>query len=204
MSVMWNANRDVQYVLNVYDATSYCTSYMTKVEKSMTSAFRKIRKEHERIHIDAIQMIRTLGNTFLNHQQMSAQQAVHIALSLSLNYSSRKCVFINTSPLEKRTFVLKPSVFLEQDTDNSEDMLCRSIIDYYLQRPSAIRHIYLAEFVSHYKKNGVPISKRKKPSVIRFVKYNKHSDYENYCREKLLLYVSFDENEETLKHNFST
>jgi len=40
--------------------------------------------------------------------------------------------------------------------------------------------------------------------VIRFVKYNKHTDYENYCREKLLLYVLFDENKNTLKHNFRT
>jgi hypothetical protein len=40
--------------------------------------------------------------------------------------------------------------------------------------------------------------------VIRFVKYNKHCDYENYCREKLLLYIPFDENEDTLIHNFST
>jgi hypothetical protein len=40
--------------------------------------------------------------------------------------------------------------------------------------------------------------------VIWFVKYNKHSNYENYCREKLILYVLFNENEETLKHNFST
>ena len=111
-------------------------------------------------------MIRTLGNTFLNIQQISAQQAVHIALSLPLTCSSRKCVFINTSPLEKCTFVLKPPVFLQQEPDNSEDVLCRSIVDYYLQHPSPIRHIYLAKFVSHYKKNGAPISKRKKPSVI--------------------------------------
>jgi hypothetical protein len=54
------------------------------------------------------------------------------------------------------------------------------------------------------KKNGTPISKRKKPFVIRFVKYNKHCDYENYCREKLLLYIPLHENEETLIHNFST
>ena len=40
--------------------------------------------------------------------------------------------------------------------------------------------------------------------MIQFVKYNKHCDYENYCREKLLLYVPFDENENTLKHNFPT
>jgi hypothetical protein len=162
MSVMWNANTNAQYVLNAYVAASYCTSYMTKVDKSMTSAFIRICKEHERSHIDAIQMIRTLGNTLLNLQQMSAQQAVHIALSLPLNCSSRKCVFINTSPLEKHTFVLKPLVLLEQELDNSKDMLCRSIIDYYLQRPSPIRHICLAEFISHYKNNGAPISKRKK------------------------------------------
>ena len=79
---MWNANTDAQYVLNAYDAASYCTSYMTKVDKSMTSAFRRIRKEHEGSHIDSIQMICTLGNTLLNLQQMSTQQAVHIALSL--------------------------------------------------------------------------------------------------------------------------
>jgi hypothetical protein len=105
---------------------------MTKVENSMTSAFRRIRKEHERTHIDAIQMIRMLGNTLLNIQQMSSQQAVHIALSLHLNCSSRKCVIINTSPLEKCTFVLKPPCLIEQEPDNSEDVLCRSIVDYYL------------------------------------------------------------------------
>jgi hypothetical protein len=117
---------------------------MTKVDKSMTSAFRRIQKEHEISHIDAIKMIRMLGNTLLNLQQMFSQQAVHISLSLPLNCSSRKCVFINTYPLEKHTFVLKPPSLLEQDPDNSEDIPCRSIIDYYLQRPSPIKHIFLA------------------------------------------------------------
>jgi hypothetical protein len=50
---MWNANKDAQYVLTAYVAASYYTSYMTKVDKSMTSAFRRIRKENERSHIDA-------------------------------------------------------------------------------------------------------------------------------------------------------
>jgi hypothetical protein len=163
MPVMWNANTGAQYVLNAYVAASYCTSYMTKVDKSMTSAFIRIRKEHERSHIDVVQMIHTLGNTLLNLQQMSAQQAVHIALSLPLNCSSRKCVFINTSPLEKHTFVLKPPSLLEQEPHNSEDMLCRSIIDYYLQRPSPIKHICLGEFVSHYKKMVHPYQKEKNP-----------------------------------------
>ena len=85
---MWNANtKSVQYVHNAYVATSYYTSYMKKVDKSMTSAFKRIRGEHEKSHIDAMQMIRTLGNTLLNLQQMSSQQAVHIVLSLPLTCS---------------------------------------------------------------------------------------------------------------------
>ena len=95
---LWNANTDAQYILNAYAAASYCSSYMTKLDRSMTSAFKKICREHEKSKINAIEMIRTLGNIILNLQKMSAQQAVHIALSMPLNSSSRKCVFINTSP----------------------------------------------------------------------------------------------------------
>jgi hypothetical protein len=40
--------------------------------------------------------------------------------------------------------------------------------------------------------------------VIWFVKYNKLTEYENYFREKKLLYIPFNENENTLKHNFPT
>jgi hypothetical protein len=48
MPNLWNANTDAQYVLNAYVAASYCSSYMTKVDKSMTNAFRRIHKEHEK------------------------------------------------------------------------------------------------------------------------------------------------------------
>jgi hypothetical protein len=163
MQVLWKENIDAQYMLNAYAATFYCTLYMMNIDKSMTFAFRKIRKEHERSHIDAIQMIQTLCNTFLNIQKMSTQKAVHIALSLPLTCCSRKCVFINTSPPEKHTFMLKPPILLQQEPENLEDVICLSIIDYYIQHPYPIRHICLAKFVSHYKKNGTPISKRKNP-----------------------------------------
>ena len=145
---LWNANIDAQYVLNAYAVASYCSSYMTKVDKSMTNAFRRIHKEHERSEIDAIQMISTLGNTLLNLQQMSAQQVVHIALYLPLNCSSRECIFINTSPIDKQTFMLKPPFLLKQEPDTLEDVMCQSIVDYYIQRPHTISNICLAEFVS--------------------------------------------------------
>ena len=46
--------------------------------------------------------------------------------------------------------------------------------------------------------------KEKKEKVIRFIKYKKHIDYENYYREKLLLYVLFENNEDVLKQDFLT
>ena len=42
MPHLWNANTNAQYVLNAYAAASYCSSYMTKVDRSMTNAFKRI------------------------------------------------------------------------------------------------------------------------------------------------------------------
>jgi hypothetical protein len=92
MPNLWNANTDVQYVLNAYVATSYCSSYMTEFDKSMINAFKRIHNYHVKNKIDDIQMIRTLDNKLLNLQQISSHQIVHIVLSLPLNHSSRQHV----------------------------------------------------------------------------------------------------------------
>ena len=157
MTNLWNANIDAQYVLNAYVAASYCSSYMTKVDKSRINEFKRIHKDHVKKKIDDIQMIPTLGNTLLNLQQISSQQVVHITLSLPLTHSLRQCIFINTSPMEERTFILKPPLLLKQEHHDSEYVMCHSIIDYYIQCRLAINHICLAEFVYEYMKNGVHI-----------------------------------------------
>jgi hypothetical protein len=45
------------------------------------------------IHMNAL---KRLGNAFLNAQQMSIQQVVHITLSIPLYHSTRSFQFINT------------------------------------------------------------------------------------------------------------
>ena len=67
MQNLWNENTNAQYLLNAYVA-SYCTSYMKKIYKSMTNTFKRMCKDQVKNKIDAIQMISTLGNTFLNLQ----------------------------------------------------------------------------------------------------------------------------------------
>ena len=44
MPTLWKANIDAQFVLNAYAAAMYCSSYMEKVDKSMTNAFIFLKK----------------------------------------------------------------------------------------------------------------------------------------------------------------
>jgi len=65
MPKLWNENIDAQFVLNAYAAASYCTSYMKKFDKSMTNAFKRIRREHEKSKMNAIEMIHSLAKACL-------------------------------------------------------------------------------------------------------------------------------------------
>jgi hypothetical protein len=96
-----HANTDAQFILDAYAPAAYCNSYITKMDRTKTSAFKKIREEFLcKIDIK-IKTIRKLGNTLLNMQQMSSHQAVHIVMSLPLYSSPRTTIFINTAPFEK-------------------------------------------------------------------------------------------------------
>jgi hypothetical protein len=52
--------------------------------------------------------IKKLRNTFLNAQQKSIQQVVHISLSIPFYHSTRSLQFINTCNEHERIFVLLP------------------------------------------------------------------------------------------------
>ena len=96
------------------------------------------------------------------------------------------------------------NISIKQEPNNLEDIMCHFIIDYYAACLNTIKHIFLVEFVANQKKDGTPVLKRKKPNVIIFVNYRKHVDYENYCKENLLLYVPFENNELSLNQCHST
>jgi hypothetical protein len=62
---------DVQFILDPYVVVSYCTSYLTKFDKTITRELKTIiincseNENQTNIHIQK------LRNTFLNVQQMS-------------------------------------------------------------------------------------------------------------------------------------
>ena len=53
-------------------------------------------------------------------------------------------------------------------------------------------------------KNGIKYKKRKVPRIIRYVKYNKKKDAENYFREQLMLFVPWRNEQKDLLGSFDT
>ena len=136
---VWKAKMDLQYILHPYACVMYITSYMLKSEKSMGELFKQVSKECSGEEIRT--QLRRLGSVFLNHREVSAQEAVYRILSLPLKQLSRNVVFVNTSPKEDRVSLLKPM---------RRRLILTSLIDRYSARPNTISDICLAEFAANY------------------------------------------------------
>jgi hypothetical protein len=63
---LWYANTDIQFILDPYAAATYCTSYITKVDKSITTELKSILQKCIAEKTDANLRILKLGNAFLN------------------------------------------------------------------------------------------------------------------------------------------
>ena len=82
------ANTNVQFVLDSYVVALYCTSYMTKIDKTISKELNKIIQNCIAEKTNANIRIQKLGNAFLNAQQMFAQLVIYLVLSISLHHAS--------------------------------------------------------------------------------------------------------------------
>ena len=69
---------------------------------------------------------------------------------MPLKRASKKVVFVNTAPKEKRVGLLKSKQALEQMEDDSENVFCTSPVDRYSSRPDVLEHMCMAEFAATY------------------------------------------------------
>ena len=86
---------DIQFVLDVYAGSMYIVSYISKAQKSISDLLRTACEEARRGNSSIKQQVRDIGNNFLNNVEISAQEAVYIALQLPMRKSSCQVVFIN-------------------------------------------------------------------------------------------------------------
>ncbi|KAJ8048640.1 hypothetical protein HOLleu_01031 [Holothuria leucospilota] len=146
----WKANMDIQYVLDAYACAMYIVSYISKGQRGMSNLMQRATKEARDGNHDIKQRVRHIGNKFLNHVELSAQEAVYLVLQMSLRKATRQFVFINTSPPEDRTVLLKPLKVISELPDDSTDVECMGLIKKYTARPKVLDSYCLADFAAWF------------------------------------------------------
>ena len=147
----WEANMDIQYVVNAYACVMYIASYVLKAEKGMGELLKQAAREMEQGNTR--QQLNKLGSVFLTNREVSAQEAVYRVLSIPLRRCSRSIVFINTDNKESRDALLLPFSQLQNLDDDNEDVYCKNIIDRYAARPKHCEDMCLAQFAASYTYN---------------------------------------------------
>ncbi|XP_069108223.1 uncharacterized protein [Argopecten irradians] len=144
----WNANHDLQFVLDPYACAVYIVAYISKSQRGMSLLLDEACKEARRGNMDIKRQVRHIGNKFLNSVEVSAQEAAYLTLQLPLTKSSRDVVFINTSEPQNRTFLLKQKDVLEKLPQDSTDIESDNIVKRYAKRPKQLQKMCLADYVA--------------------------------------------------------
>ena len=155
----WQANMDIQYVLDAYACATYIVAYISKGSRGMSKLLAQASAEVRAGNSTVSESMRHIGNQFVNSVEISAQEAAYLALQMSLRKSSRTTIFINTGPPHERVRLLKKKADLESMDDEDTNIDSTNLIKRYGIRPKNLEKICLAEWASWYDNIGP-----KKPS----------------------------------------
>ncbi|KAL9977890.1 hypothetical protein ACROYT_G015348 [Oculina patagonica] len=147
---IWQANMDMQYVLDPYACAVYILSYITKGQRGICRLLEAACEEAKSGNQTIRDRVRHIGNKFLNAVEISAQEAVYMVLQMPLRRSSRSFQFINTSNPDERVFLLKTMDKIKELADNSEDIESDNLIKRYQRRPRQLENVCLADFAAWY------------------------------------------------------
>ena len=111
--------------------------------------------------------------------------SVYLTLQIPLKKASRDVIFVNTSPPDERTVMIKNFTILKTLPDDSDDVTFLSVLDHYSARPSTLDDVCLAAYVSWYRR--IP-SKTSNTKVVHCVGGDSDKDVDEQ--------LSVDENSE--------
>lgn len=92
---------DIQFILDAYACATYIVSYISKGQRGMSNLLRHACEEARQNDSDIRQQVRRIGNKFLSHVEIGAQEAVYLVLQIPLRHTSRSVTFINTAPVDE-------------------------------------------------------------------------------------------------------
>ncbi|KAL9983382.1 hypothetical protein ACROYT_G005544 [Oculina patagonica] len=146
----WQANMDIQYVLDPYACAIYILSYITKGQRGMSRLLEAACEEAKSGNQNIRDRVRHIGNKFINAVEISAQEAVYLVLQMPLRRASRQFQFLNTCNSDERVVLLKTMDKIQQLPDNSENIESDNLLKRYQRRPRQLEKVCLADFAAWY------------------------------------------------------
>ena len=147
---LWEANMDIQFVLDPYACVMYIINYVGKSQRGISALLRQVIADAKKGNTSHREKLRAVANSFLNCSEISAQETCYYLLGMPVNTASRACVFINTSRPEKRVRMLKAEDVLKAMNPESTDVMCTGFLEKYIARPDSMENTTLAELASDY------------------------------------------------------
>lgn len=114
---------------------------------------RQACEEAKENESDIRHQVRKVGNVFLCHVEVGAQEAAYILLQMPLRKASREFVFVNTNVESERVVLLKSISDLNNMPKNSTCIETDNNIKRYQRRPSTMEKYCLAEYVAFFNVN---------------------------------------------------
>ena len=189
----------MQYCVSRHIVIESCAKYATKSEprsQPRKEIFAKIVRslKDDNTSLKAVQklLINSVGE-----RDYSAQQTCHLLLQLPMVKASRDFIVLS----------LDGSRSVEDQLNEGQLATALSILDHYIARPTTpwFRDMKLLHFAQQHtmpKELGSDPSRRRKDVVVIVHPYFSPEpngpNYEQYCRQKLMLYKPFRREEELL------
>ena len=91
----WQANIDIQFILDPYACAMYIVSYISKSQRGMSTLMHSAAKEARNGNLDIKRQVRHIGNAFSNSVEVSAQEAVYLVLQVPLTKTGSFCQYFH-------------------------------------------------------------------------------------------------------------
>ncbi|XP_073724526.1 uncharacterized protein [Misgurnus anguillicaudatus] len=203
----WNANMDIQYILDPYSCIMYMLSYISKPEHEMNEMLKNVIKAVRETDVNEEDEMKHIMQAYSKHRQVSSQESVARTCSLPMKKCSRSVVFVPTDD-DALKMSLPLSVLMNKNPD-SEDVWMSGIIDKYRARPQTpeFEKMCLADFASNYRivygrqtkgknvqrlLNDMGFIQQRtvgKAAVIRYARFSEEKQPEKFYGRLVKLYV---------------
>eukprot|EP00111_Clytia_hemisphaerica_P014081 TCONS_00041443-protein len=156
----WEANMDIQPVIDYHKCVSYMCAYISKSEDESTEAMKQAAKEALESNQCLREKMKSISRAYRTHREMSIQEAVSIVLpEIWLRRTSPAVIFANSNLPENRYRVCKSQDEISNMDEEDTNVFKKNMLDRYIDRPTprcykgkypSLEHICYAEFLANY------------------------------------------------------